>query len=63
MYCENIPSSRSQPDEPDDSVVEQWELQDDRSLQLAYGSEVVDDIDGAAASDHEQDEENLSEDD
>ena len=61
--CENIPSSRSQPDEPDDSAVEQQELQDDCSLRLAYNSEVVNDIDGAAASDHEQDDENLSEDD
>ena len=62
--CENLPSSRSQPNEPDDNEVEQ-ELQDDLSLRLTYNSELVDDVHGAdTASDHEQDEIlNLSEDD
>ena len=58
--CENLPSSKSQPDESEGNQVEQQELQDDRSLRLAYNSELVD-VDGAEAT-HEF-EENLSEED
>ena len=61
--CENLPSSRSQPDDQDENEVEQEELQGDRSLRQAYNSELVEAIDGdetTSASDHE---ENLSEDD
>ena len=58
--CENLPSSKSQPDESEGNQVEQQELQDDRSLRLAYNSELVD-VDGAEAT-HEL-EENLSEED
>ena len=43
--------------------VAQEELRDDHSLRQMHNSELVDDVAGAeATSDHEQDEENLSED-
>ena len=59
---ENVPSSRS-PSETEDNELEQEELRD-HSLRQNYRSELVDNVDGAeAASDREQDEENLSEED
>ena len=63
--CENLLSSRSLPDEPDENKVEQEELQGDQSL-TGICSELVDDVDCAKAtctSDHERDEGIPSEDD
>ena len=59
--CQNFPSSRSQY-EPSIEV-EQEELREDINLRHTYNSEMVDDVDGAAASDHEQDDDDVSEDD
>ena len=43
--------------------MEQEELREDIiNLRHIYNSEMVDDVDGAAASDHEQDEDDISED-
>ena len=60
--CENLPSSRYQPDDQDENEVDKEQLQGDCSLRQAYNSELVEAIDGDETTSTSY-EENLSEDD